>query len=100
MIRFQRTVRPRNGKNREAIAWAKEVAEYLNSHYKMGRIEVYTQRFGAVGTIYWVIDVADMPALETFSSYLQQDTAYQTLLNKGNFLYIDGSVEDRILKLV
>lgn len=100
MIRFQRTIRPRNGKTREAIAWAKEIADYLNTRYEVGRVEVYTQRFGRVGAIYWVVDVADMPALETFASYLQQDSGYHNLLNKGNFLYVDGSVEDLVLKLV
>ena len=100
MIRFQRSVRPRNGKSPEAVAWAKEVAQYLHDHYPVGHIEVYTQRFGDVGTIYWVMDFRDLTALDALYRQLRQDDVYAALIKRGNCLTIDGTAHDVVLTLI
>lgn len=100
MIRFQRSIRPRNGKNIEAVAWAKEVADYLNTHYTVGQIEVYTERFGNMGAIYWVMDFRDLAALDALSQQLRKDDAYASLIRRGDPLTADGTVHDILLTLV
>ena len=100
MIRFQRSVRPRNGKIPEAVAWAKEVAQYLNERYGVGQVEVYTQRFGPVGTIHWVMDFRDLEALDALSRQLRQDDAYVTLVKRGDCLTVDGTAHDMVLTLM
>lgn len=100
MIRLQRSIRPRNGKNIEAVAWAKEVAEYLNTHYTVGQIEVYTERFGDLGAIHWVMDFRDLNALDSLSQQLRKDDAYNALIRRGDALTVDGSVRDIVLTLM
>ena len=99
MFRFQRSGQVKNGKNLEAIGWAKEIAEYLNAKYSTS-FQVYTEYFGDVNTIYWQSDFKDLATFESLSSQLLSDQGYWANVIKGMEWIIEGSLQDKLVHSV
>ena len=103
MYRIIRTAQVRGaGRLGEAIAWAKDAAEYVTAQYPLVQVQAFTQRFGTVGAIYWTIDVdsEDLAELDRFLNEVAQDTEYNAKIAeaaKAEF-FIPGSVQDTLLQ--
>ena len=100
MVRFQRTARAKGGKFPEAMQFAKEVAGYLNDKYAPVTIQVYSELFGDVNTIYWYADYKDLATIEGINARLLADQGYWAILNKAADLFIEGSVHDTLMMSV
>ncbi len=98
MIRFQRTMRVRRG--RQATKWAKELADYMNTAHGEPKLSLFSSRFGNVSTIHWVADFEDLAALNAWQQNVGDDAAYRELVKKSLDIVIDGSVEDLVLQSV
>lgn len=101
MVRFQRASRVSGGKFPEALKWAHEIAEYLNGRTpRPTKIQVFIERFSAVGTICWVGDYESVAALESFQNELLSDEEYWTIVRRGADLFIEGSTKDTLMTSV
>ena len=97
MYRFQRTARARGGKAMEAVQFAKEVAGYINAKYAPVSLQVYTELFGDVNTIYWYADYKDLASLETIIGQLNAGQEYWAILGKAADLFVEGSLHDTLM---
>jgi hypothetical protein len=101
MIRLQWTARISRGKNQGAIQWAKEVADYLGSHYpKILAIAAYEEHFGDVNKLHVFSDYEDLATLESVEAEYQSDTTFQALFSRSNEegLFIEGSVHGTLVR--
>ena len=97
MYRFQRTARARGGKAMEAVQFAKEVAGYIKTKYAPVSLQVYTELFGDVNTIYWYAEYKDLASLETIIGQLNADQEYWAILGKAADLFVEGSLHDTLM---
>jgi len=98
MIRFQRSIRTARGRGLEATKWAKKVTEYINGKRPETSVQVFSTRFGDIGTIVWQVDVDDLAALDKFQQGLNADEGYWNLLKKSYDLFAEGSVHDTVFE--
>jgi hypothetical protein len=96
MIRFQRSAQIKKLWP-EAIAWAEQAAEYINSKYPDAKLEVFTQRFGAVGTIYWFADFKDLAALDSWQSQIIADADYYKTIANAFDVLIEATIVDTVM---
>lgn len=101
MFRFYRTARVKNSQKLfvEAVQWAKELAEYMNSTYSLS-MQVYTEILGDSRSIYWYIDHKSLAAVEEFGVKLLSDQKYSAMVDKGADFFIEGTFRDKIMRLV
>jgi len=97
MIRFVRSAKVSRGKLPEAIKWAKEVAEYINTKDPVPTIRVYAGLFGDVNTIFWEAEHKDLASVEAALGKLTADPGYWTAVRKSGELIVDGSVRDSVM---
>ena len=100
MIRHQRSGRAKGGKAREGIQFAKEIADFINTRYAPVSVQVYSELFGELNTIYWQTDYEDLAALEEFHAKLTSDPDYLAIISKGTGIFIQGTLHDKLLKSV
>ena len=101
VIRFHRSARTARGRRLpEALGWAKEVAEYINSNYSEATILVFAEQYGAAGTIHWYADYEDIATLDRIGSQLLADEGYQSILDNAAELFIEGSINDTVMASV
>ena len=99
MIRFQRSAQTRK-LFPEAVTWAKGVADLINAKRPDVKLEVFAARFGAVATIYWIADLTDLAALDSWQMQFLPDGDYwKKVADAGDFL-IAGSIEDTVMMSV
>ena len=100
MIRYMRSARSTRGRGGEAIRWANEVTEYINTQYTEVKLSVFTGRFGSMNDIYWYADVEDLAALDRWQKQIGADRGYRDLRRKAVDLFVENSVQDRVLSSV
>ena len=65
-------------------------------------MQAFTHRFGAVGAIYWTIDVdsEDLAELDHFLNEIAQDADYNSRVAEAAKaeLFVPGSVQDTLLQ--
>lgn len=97
MYRFQRSGQVKNGKLLEAIKWAKEITEFINTKYSQVSLQAYTGIFGDPHTVYWYSDYKDLATLESVLAQLTSDQDYSAIINKGVEFFIDGSFQEKLM---
>lgn len=100
MIRHQRSGRAKVGKAMEVIQFAKEVADFVNTKYAPVSVQVYSELFGELNTIYWQTDYDDLATLEDIHAKLMADRDYLAIVSKGSDIFIEGSLHDTLMKSV
>jgi hypothetical protein len=100
MIRYVRSARSIYGRGGEAIQWATEVAGYVNTQYPEVKLTVFTVRFGSMNDIYWYADLEDLAALDRWQKQIAEDRGYRDLRRKAVDLFVQDSVQDRVLSSV
>ena len=81
----------------EAVAWAKQVADYINSKYPDAKLEVFTQRFGGVSTIHWFADFQDLAALDSWQSKIVSDPDYWKTIANAFDILIEDTIVDTVM---
>ena len=98
MLRFHRSARTAVGARfPEAVQWAKEVTEYINSKYPEATLLAFAEQYGAVGTIHWYVDYEDIATLDRVGSQILTDEGYWAILGKAADLFIEGSTKDTLM---
>jgi hypothetical protein len=100
MIRFQRSLRARGGKAREAIVWARELTAYLNGKFTDAHLEVFSHRFGDINTLTWQADFDSLASLDGYQRAAGADSGYWALIDKSQGLYLEDSIQDTILESI
>ena len=98
MIRWQRSIRAKGSKFLEALQWAKEVTEYVNSKQPNYKAQAYTSAFGDVNMLVWHVDFEDLADLDKYGKFFNMDQGYQALVKKAADLFIEGSLYDSVFE--
>ncbi|MBW8011739.1 MAG: hypothetical protein FVQ83_10945 [Chloroflexi bacterium] len=61
---------------------------------------MFTEQYGAVGTIHWYADYEDVATLDRVGGQLSSDEGYYALLGKATDLFIQGSTKDTLMASV
>jgi len=99
MIRFVRTSSIAPGKVGDALAFAKQVSEFIGKHYGV-KLEVMLPVGGNPHRVAWRAEYANLGAMEEFQAKIMADPKYLALLAKGGANFIAGSVNDAIWRTV
>jgi hypothetical protein len=100
-VRWMRTAQIRDGKFMEAIAWSKEIVGYCEKKLGIPKIHTWLDSFGALGTMRWTIDFADLGAIEKVQQQLMTDPDYWRLLARGSAeLFIPGQSHDHVSRAI
>ena len=94
MIRWQRSIRTKGGKAVEAVQWAKEVTDYVNSKQPNYKAQAFASQFGDVNMLVWHVDFEDLAALDKYGKFFNTDQGYLELVKKASDLFIEGSLYD------
>jgi hypothetical protein len=97
VVRFQRSARFKAGKALDAVKWAKEIAGFVSAKYPDTPVRVFTERYGAIGGIYWVADFPDVATMDEVISGLMADETYQDYLFRAADLLLEGSGKDTVM---
>jgi hypothetical protein len=95
-----RTSRAKIGKLPEAIAWAKEIAVLAEKKSDVGKVAVYVDAFGELGTIRWVVDLSDWSQLEKVTVQLMGDPDYREKLSNAGTFFMEGMTNDVLMRAV
>ena len=95
MVRFMRSAQFKRGKG--AFQWARETSDYINVQHPETQVQVFTARFGAVNTIYWMADFKDFAALEQWQINVGSDAGYRELRRKSIDTLLEGSIVDTVM---
>lgn len=101
MYRFHRSARAASFTQFPVVVqWAKEVADYVSANYPETTVLVFTEQYGANGTIHWYADYDDIATLDRVGKQLNTDEGYNALIGKSKGYFIPGSLRDTLLMSV
>jgi len=100
MVRWIRTAQIIMGKTMPAIAWSKEIAEFVKKYEGLSSINVFIDTFGDAGTIRWIVDYEDLATLEKVHKQIMVDQEYWKKLEKSQELFIEGKVHDVVMSSI
>ncbi len=96
---FTRTVRVKNAASlAAAIRFATEICAYVNKTYHV-KMRFGTEVFGHTNMT-WFLDFESVDQSLAMNQKMLMDTDYQTLLGKGKELWVDGSLKDRLVRML
>lgn len=95
MIRFTRTSSIAPGKLGDALAFAKQVSEFLEKEHGQ-KLEVMMPVGGNPHRIAWRSEYSSLGALEDFQSKTMKDPKYLEILSKAGSIFIAGTAHDEI----
>lgn len=98
MIKWTRSIKARDGKFHEALDWAKEIAEHVNSLGPAHPVQVYVPKFGDLNSIIWAWDFEDLAAMEAFQKKYEADEGFQERLKQSSELFT-ASTYDQVYVL-
>lgn len=99
MIRFVRTASIAQGKLRDALAVAKEIAEYVSKSHGV-KLEVMMPVGGNPFRIAWRAEYPSLAAMEEAMAKIMTDAKWLELQAKGSVNFIPGSANDVIWRTV
>lgn len=97
MIRWIRTGQIAGGNLISAIAWAKEMAEFVKKYKDISSIDVFMDTFGEVGTIRWIVDYEDFASFEKVQKQIMSDQEFHKRTENAPKLFIEGKTNDVIM---
>lgn len=99
MIRFVRTASIAPGKLGEALAFAKEISEYIGKQFGV-KLEVMMPVGGNPQRVAWRAEYANLAAMEEMQTKMLADPKYMEFVSKGGANFIAGSLNDAIWRTV
>ena len=97
MVRWIRTAQIAPGKMMQAIAWSKEIAEFVKKYKEISSIDVFMDSFGDYGTVRWIADYDDLASLEKVGKQIADDQEYYQKVANFNELFV-GSANDLVMR--
>ena len=99
MYRFTRSITVKLAADMPgALQFGNEVTAYLNKTYNM-KINVGVELFGRA-RVHWSYDVASLDEVSQLNTSLMQDRSYWGIVEKAKHLWVEGSMNDRVVKLI
>ncbi len=99
MYRFIRTATARTAAGMPAaIRFAGEVTAHLNRKHALGMrfgVEMYGH-----AKIHWHFDMDSLDKMQQLNASLMEDREYLALLDKYKEVWVDGSMKDRLVRLL
>jgi len=95
MIRFVRTANIAPGKAGDALAFAKQIADYIGKSFGV-KLEVMMPVGGNPYRIAWRAEYASLAAIDEFTAKSMADPKYMELTKAGAANFIPGSINDSI----
>jgi hypothetical protein len=95
MIHFTRTSSIAPGQVGPALAFAREMSEYLRTTYDLA-VELHMPVGGNPNRVRWSSSYPSLAAMEDFQAKTMSDQKYLQILGKAATLFIAGSVHDEI----
>jgi len=96
MVRFIRSAVPVIGHHPDAVAFGKEITEYVRAKHGMN-----TQLFvDSESTLYWISDYKDYAAYGEVRNAIASDPGYWEIVNKAKGILLDGSIADTVINSV
>lgn len=99
MVRWMRSINIGNGKYMEAIGWAKEMAAYGEKKWSV-KIHVFLDSFGDTSTLRWMVDNADLAAVEKVLQQSAADAEYFKRVAQAyaTGLFVEGTLRDTVTR--
>jgi hypothetical protein len=98
MIKRIISLKPVGAKAQEARQFAKEVNDFINKKHPKISSEVYMEKYGEVGTIYFIALFESIGQMEETMAATGADEKYQVLATKGLGLFVDGSLKMTLME--
>ena len=96
MVRFIRSAVPVIGHHPDAIAFGKEITEYVRAKYGTD-----TQLFvDSEGTLHWISDYKDYATFGEVRTAIVSDPGYWEIVNRAKGLLLDGTIADTVINSV
>lgn len=99
-VRFHRKAQVQDAKKQEAIRFARDLTEYVNSSYPDACLSFFIEDSGGAISIHWFADYKDLSTYESISSRLMSDKNYIAFRGRAPSLLVEGSVQDTLLTSV
>ena len=99
MIRFVRTANIESGKLNDAIAFAKQISEFVKRQHGL-KLEVLLPIGGNPHRIAWRAEYESLAALDALQNKVLADREYLELVAKGASNFIPGSLNDSIWRTI
>jgi hypothetical protein len=94
MIGWTHTARFAQGKEVEALQWAKDTREYTKTKFEGGAdVKVFLVTLGEYGVICWMADFDNLATLELASQVLDNDEGYQERLSAASGFFMPGTFD-------
>ena len=100
MVRWMRTARLTGPGPMNAMAWIKELQEYMKQNHSKYLAQVFADSFGENGTMRWFIDFEDLAALEKHMQEITEDQGYWQRIENAKGLFVEGSVYDVVMRSI
>lgn len=98
MIKRIISFKPIGAKTQEARQFTKEINKFINKKHPKISSEVYMEKYGEVGTIYFLASFENIGQMEETMAATAADGKYQALATKGMGLFIDGSLKVTLME--
>ena len=101
MVRWMRSARINGGgKMPDAMAWAKDIALFVEKKGYVSGVSVWSDMFGQAGTVRWMVDHPDLATLEKVQARIATDTEYFQKIREAESkdLFLPGSIEDVVMR--
>lgn len=99
MITSVRSANIHEGKGKEATAWAKATAEYLNDTFNTN-ISVLANIGGPLLQLHWVNTHESLGALEVLREKMDADAGFQERVEAAAGLFVGSSLVDSLYRTV
>ena len=99
MIRFVRTASIAPGKLGDALAFAKQIAEFVGKNFGV-QLEIMMPVGGNPNRVAWRAEYASLATMEEMQMKMLADPKYLEMVSKGAANFIPGSVNDVIWRTV
>jgi hypothetical protein len=93
MVRFMRSALAVIGRAPEAMAFAKEIGDYVRDTHDVD-IKVFME---SDGTLHWITDYPDFETFAAKRATITADEGYWKIIAKAEGLLLDGTVQDTVL---
>ena len=90
----------KDGKMAEAVSYFKEYRDYINAKFPDQNMRVYFEFFGDAGKVYWIVEYKNLATFEAVFGQMMFDPAFHTINNKGNGLFVEGSIHDTLMNML
>jgi hypothetical protein len=99
MITIMRTAACPPGKRGDALAFANQIAKYLNEKYS-GSVEVLTPVGGNLDRIAWRLNYESLAQYEAYIGKFLADPDLVEMATKGLAIFLPGSINDDIWRTI